>query len=149
MEFEAPEGCIYLPNWMMRMLEFKEEDFAFMKLVELKKGTLVKFQPHFTKFTELSNPGALLEKSMRNYACLTTGDTIYIHHGDMIYPIEITEVQPDEKEHAISVVDTDLEVDFDEPKDYAAYMEQRKEKEMEGFAFPAPSSPGSEQPRDP
>jgi hypothetical protein len=131
MEFDAPEGCIYLPNWMMRMLELKEEEFAFMKKVDLKKGVLVKFQPHFTKFTELSNPRAVLEKAMRNFSCLTKGDTICIHHGDMIYPIDITEVSPDGPGHAISVVDTDLKVDFDEPKDYNEYMEQkRKEKEF-------------------
>jgi hypothetical protein len=112
-------------------LELKTEDFFFIKKVQLAKGRLVKFQPHFTKFTELSNPKVVLERALRNYACLTKGDTIVIHYGDMPFPIDIIDVEPKNPKNAISVIDTDLNVDFEEPKDYNEYMEQKKREEQE------------------
>jgi len=126
MEFSAPEGCAYLPLWMMTLLQLNEEDHFFIKSVELKKGELVTFQPHFTKFTELSNPRAVLERALRNFSCLTKGDTIYVTHDEMVFPIDVVKVQPDTSGRAISVVDTDLKVDFEEPKDYAEYMKQKE-----------------------
>ena len=43
------------------------------------------------------------------------GDTIVIEYNDKLYHIDVLEVQPNE---AISVVETDVEVDFAPPKDY-------------------------------
>jgi ubiquitin fusion degradation protein 1 len=59
LEFTAPEGCVYLPQWIMDQLEIQQEEFVFVKNVVLPKGELVLLQPHFTRFTELSNPRAV------------------------------------------------------------------------------------------
>lgn len=128
MEFSAPEGCAYLPQWMMNMLQLEQEDFFFIRKMDIPKGEIVTFQPHFTKFTELSNPRAVLERALKNFACLTKGDTICITHGDMIFPIDVTAVAPDKSSHAISVLDTDLKVDFEEPQDYQDYLKQKEEE---------------------
>jgi hypothetical protein len=126
MEFDAPEGIAYFPVWIMKMLALNDGDPCFLRKIVLEKGRLVKFQPHFTSFADLSNPKAVLERALKNYSCLTLGDTIIIHYGDMVYPIDITAVEPFSSKKAISIIDTDLNVDFDEPKDYKDYMEQKQ-----------------------
>lgn len=59
-----------------------------------------------------------LERTLRHFACLTKGDTIQIVHGDQIFAVNIIEVTPDTPGHAISVIETDLRVEFKEPIDY-------------------------------
>jgi hypothetical protein len=125
MEFDAPEGIGYFPVWIMKMLAINDGDIVFLKKVVLEKGRLVKFQPHFTSFVDLSNPKAVLERALKNFSCLTLGDTIIIPFGDMVYPIDITAVEPS-KGKAISIIDTDLNVDFDEPKDFKEYMAHKQ-----------------------
>lgn len=143
MEFSAPEGIAYLPVWMMAQLELQDEDQFFIKNVELPKGSLVKFQPHFALFTELSNPKAVLEKCLRNFACLTIGDTFTIFHGDSVFPIDVLHVEPTNRCRAVCTIDTDINVDFEEPKDYPEYL-ARLEKERLAAAPVAPAAASAE-----
>ncbi|CAI0393370.1 unnamed protein product [Linum tenue] len=91
LEFVAEEGLIYLPYWLRN--------------ASLEKGTYVKLQPHSTDFLDVSNPKAILETSLRNYSCLTTGDTILVAYNDKKYYINIVETKPSA---AVSVVETDF-----------------------------------------
>ncbi|GKB86923.1 ubiquitin fusion degradation protein 1 [Tanacetum coccineum] len=63
----------------------------------------------------LSDHKSLLEKTFKDFACLTTGDTIVINHKGEKYLIDIVETKPS---HAISLFDIDCEVDFATPLDY-------------------------------
>lgn len=76
LEFVAEEGTCYLPYWMMENLLVGEEDEIIITSVSLQKGTYVSLQPHQTAFIDLSNPKAILEIELTNYACLMQGDTI-------------------------------------------------------------------------
>lgn len=67
-----------------------------------------------------------LETSLRSYSCLTTGDTIMVAYNNKKYYIDIVETKPSS---AVSIIETDCEVDFAPPLDY-------KEPEK-----PAPSAP--------
>ncbi|CAI0393368.1 unnamed protein product [Linum tenue] len=115
LEFVAEEGLIYLPYWMMENLLLQEGDLVQLRNASLEKGTYVKLQPHSTDFLDVSNPKAILETSLRNYSCLTTGDTILVAYNDKKYYINIVETKPSA---AVSVVETDCEVDFAPPLDY-------------------------------
>jgi len=115
MEFTAPEGHAYFPFWMMSGLCLQNGDIVDIKSVTLQKGNYVKFQPHKTKFTMLSNPRIVLEKALRAFSCLTQGGTIAIKHGQQQFFLDIIETRPGS---AITIIDTDVNVDFAPPKDY-------------------------------
>lgn len=56
-----------------------------------------------------------LETTLRNYSCLTTGDSIMVAYNNKKYYIDIIETKPS---NAISIIETDCEVDFAPPLDY-------------------------------
>ncbi|OIV93453.1 hypothetical protein TanjilG_10085 [Lupinus angustifolius] len=115
LEFIAEEGMIYMPYWMMENMLLQEGDIVRVKNVTLPKGTYVKLQPHTMDFLDISNPKAILETTLRNFSCLTTGDSIMVAYNNKKYYIDIIESKP---ANAISIIETDCEVDFAPPLDY-------------------------------
>ncbi|KAM7522174.1 hypothetical protein LguiA_012076 [Lonicera macranthoides] len=115
LEFVADEGIIYLPYWMMENMLLQEGDIVNVKNSSLSKGTYVKLQPHTKDFLDVSNPKAILETTLRSYSCLTTGDTIMVAYNNKKFYIDIVETKPSA---AISIIETDCEVDFAPPLDY-------------------------------
>eukprot|EP00064_Thunnus_orientalis_P013728 superscaffoldBa00002286_g13768 len=57
----------------------------------------------------------LLENALRNFACLTTGDVIAINYNEKIYELRVMETKPDK---AVSIIECDMNVDFDAPLGY-------------------------------
>ncbi|XP_031276329.1 ubiquitin recognition factor in ER-associated degradation protein 1-like [Pistacia vera] len=100
---------------MMEVMKIQEYDSIKLKNVSLMKAEHMKLQPHTQDFLKLSNPKALLETSLRNFSCLTTGDTIMIMHDNKKLYINILETKPSP---AVCMIDTDCEVDFAPPLDY-------------------------------
>lgn len=125
MEFTAEEGCAYVPHWMMENLLLSPGDFILFSNVSLPKGTFVQFQPFLTAFTELSDPKVVLERALRKFTCLTKGDRLVIEFGPKKYELEVREVRPG---NAVSIIETDMTVDFFEPKDFKA-VEAKREAE--------------------
>lgn len=115
LEFIADEGFAYLPYWMMQNLDLEEGQVVTLRSISLPKGSFVKLQPHSTDFLDITNPRAVLETTLRGFSCLTVGDTIPIYYNDKTYWINIIEAKP---EDAISVIETDCNVDFAPPLDY-------------------------------
>jgi len=115
LEFIADEGMVFMPYWMMQNLLLSEGDMVSFKNATLPKGKYVKLQPHTKDFLDISNPKAVLERTLRNYACLSVGDSILVHYNNKNYFIDIVEAKPQE---AVSIVETDCEVDFAPPLDY-------------------------------
>mmetsp|Transcript_18646 Transcript_18646/g.27891 ORF Transcript_18646/g.27891 Transcript_18646/m.27891 type:complete len:199 (-) Transcript_18646:133-729(-) len=56
-----------------------------------------------------------LERALRAFSCLTKGGTIAIKHGQQQFYLDIIETKPG---NAITIIDTDVNVDFAPPKDY-------------------------------
>ncbi|GLJ57612.1 hypothetical protein SUGI_1353770 [Cryptomeria japonica] len=115
LEFVAEEGIIYMPLWMMENMLLQPGDIVKLKHTTLPKGTSLKLQPHTKNLLDISNPKAFLEVSLRNFSCLTTGDTIKLDYNNTIYCINIVETKP---ESAISVFDADVAppLDYKEPE---------------------------------
>eukprot|EP00898_Chlorokybus_atmophyticus_P008264 jgi/Chlat1/8439/Chrsp80S07852 len=115
LEFIADEGVIYMPYWMMQNLLLEEGDLVKLRSATLPKGTYVKLRPHSSDFLEITNPKAVLETSLRSFSCLTSGDSIMVAYNNKKYYIDIVETKPS---HAVSIIETDCEVDFAPPLDY-------------------------------
>ncbi|KAL4459081.1 hypothetical protein ABPG75_013946 [Micractinium tetrahymenae] len=128
LEFVADEGMVYMPYWMMENLLLQEGDVVTLRSATLPKGTFVKLQPHSSDFLDITNPRAVLETTLRSFSCLTVGDTIPINYNNKRYFIDIIEAKPND---AISVIETDCNVDFAPPLDY-------KEPERQPAQQPAP-----------
>ncbi|CAG8464694.1 15596_t:CDS:10 [Acaulospora morrowiae] len=119
LEFIAEEGRVYLPHWMMQTLSLEQGDHIDIKNATLPLGTFVKIQPQAVDFLDISDPKAVLEKAFRNFTTLTQGDIIQINYNNKIYEILVLEVKPSGNNvDGISIVETDLEVDFAPPVGY-------------------------------
>ncbi|CDO66664.1 ubiquitin fusion degradation protein UFD1, putative [Plasmodium reichenowi] len=120
LEFISDEGTCHMPYWMMQQLNLKEGDIVRVTSVSLPKGTFVKLKPCSKDFMELSNHRAVLETALRNYATLTIGDNIVIHYLGKTYEIKIVDLKP---AFACTIIETDVEVEFEEPIDHSAAVQ--------------------------
>ncbi|CAL1394084.1 unnamed protein product [Linum trigynum] len=116
-EFTAEEGNAHVLSWMMENLQLKERDEVRIKSVRLERGSYVKLQPHSVEFfASIRNLKDALEASFNHsFFCVTTGDTILISHWGKEFYLNVVETRPGP---AVSLVDTDCEVEFDTPLDY-------------------------------
>ena len=136
MEFSAEEGVCYLPYWMMQSLLLESGHIVDVLNVTIPKGSFVKLQPHTTAFTQLDNPRVVLERALRSFSCLTQGDTIAIQHGEQQFYLDVVEVKPG---RAISIIETDVNVDFAPPKD----MPESDARHPNSASVPSSHSAGS------
>ncbi|KAI9836961.1 MAG: Ubiquitin recognition factor in ER-associated degradation protein 1 [Sclerophora amabilis] len=118
LEFIAEEGKIYLPFWIMQTLLLEPGDLLQIKSTDLPPGSFIKVQPQSTAFLDISDPKAVLENVMRNFSCLTKGDVFSFDYNEQIYEMAVLEAKPQTDKNAISVLETDLEVDFAPPVGY-------------------------------
>ena len=114
-EFTAEEGTCYIPSNMFDRLCLEEGQQVNLRALALPPGTFIKIQPHKTEFINNPNPKTILEYNLRNYICVTEGDTISVKFGKKFYKIDILECKPSK---AIRTLNCDLVVDFAPPKDY-------------------------------
>lgn len=147
----------------MLNMSLQEGDILQVKNISLVKGTYIKLQPHTQDFLDISNPKAMfvvfrlnifwilshafeklsflhsffcsLETTLRSYSCLTTGDTIMVPYNNKQYFINVVEAKPSS---AVSIIETDCEVDFAPPLDYKEpekpqKLTPSKKRALEGF----------------
>ena len=114
-EFTAEEGTCYILYNMFEKLCLIEGQTVNIRNIELKAGTFIKLKPHLTEFINNPNPKTILEYNLRNYFCVTEGDTISVKFGKKIYKIDIIQCKPNK---AIRTLNCDIVVDFEAPKDY-------------------------------
>jgi len=138
LEFVAEEGICYMPFWMMQNLLIDEGSIVQIKSTRLSLGSFVKFQPHTSNFLDISNPKAVLENSLRKFSALTKGDVIVINYNNRNYYLTVLETKPAD---AISILETDISVDFAPPLDYKEPI--RPETTTANVSTPAMSIPGS------
>ena len=120
-EFTAEEGTCYIPSNMFERLNLMEGQIVNIRNVTLKGGSFIKLKPHKTEFINNPNPKTILEYNLRNYFCVTEGDTISVKFGKNIYKIDVVQCKPSK---AIRTLNCDIEVDFESPKDYKEPIKQ-------------------------
>lgn len=118
LEFIAEEGRIYLPHWMMKTLKLEEGDLLQVLTTDLPQGSFVQLEPQSPDFLNISDPKAVLENTMRNFSTLTKGDIFQFSYNENVYEVAVLQVKPETANMAISVIETDLSVDFATPKGY-------------------------------
>ncbi|KAI9295722.1 ubiquitin fusion degradation protein UFD1 [Neoconidiobolus thromboides FSU 785] len=116
LEFIAEEGRVYIPQWMLESLQATEGDIIDICSTSLPLGTFVKIQPQSPDFLDITDPKAVLENAFRNFSCLTKQEIITISYNNKLYDILVMEIKPEGR--GISIIETDLEVDFAEPLGY-------------------------------
>ncbi|WWC73847.1 uncharacterized protein I206_107819 [Kwoniella pini CBS 10737] len=121
LEFIADEGIVHLPAWMMKTLNLTEGEPIRLTGAKLPKGKMVKIQAQSTDFLQVSDAKAVLESALRFYSVLTKNDIIEITYNSLTFEFLIMEtyaVSGETSSGGISVIDTDLEVDFETPVGY-------------------------------
>lgn len=91
----------------MHNLVLEEGDIIQIESVSLPVATFSKFQPQSPDFLDITNPKAVLENALRNFACLTTGDLIAIKYNSKIYELCVLETKPG---NAVSIIECDMNV---------------------------------------
>ncbi|XP_077291322.1 ubiquitin fusion-degradation 1-like isoform X2 [Arctopsyche grandis] len=115
LEFIADEGKVYLPHWMMHNLVLEEGSPLQIESVSLPVATFSRFQPFSVDFLDITNPKAVLENGLRNFACLTTGDVIAIKYNSKLYEMCVLETKPG---NAVTIIECDMNVEFAPPVGY-------------------------------
>ncbi|KAH8593742.1 putative ubiquitin fusion degradation protein Ufd1 [Bisporella sp. PMI_857] len=118
LEFVAEEGKVYLPPWMMDTLLVEMGDILQIRSTSLKPASFVKIQPQSTNFLEITDPKAVLEMAFRNFATLTQGDIFKFKYNETIYEVAVLEVKPTSEKMGVSMIETDVSVDFAPPLGY-------------------------------
>ena len=109
LEFTAePEICI-IPSNMFDRLCLKEGQKIIISLVTLATGKFVKMRPRNKEI--LDYPKSIIEHNLRNYFCLTEGDTISINYQKKIHKFDILECKPNK---AIKILNCDLEIELEQ-----------------------------------
>ena len=104
---------------MLETLSLEPGDLLQIKSTDLPSGQFVKLQAQSTSFLDISDPKAVLENAFRNFSCLTVGDIFTFAYNDSVYSMKVLETKPGiAAKGAISVLETDLEVDFAPPVGY-------------------------------
>jgi ubiquitin fusion degradation protein 1 len=103
---------------MMQTLLLEPGDLLQTKSTDLPPGQFIKLQPQDTNFLDISDPKAVLETAFRNFSCLTQGDIFTFLYNETTYEIAVLEVKPQGEKKAVSVQETDIEVDFAPPVGY-------------------------------
>ena len=125
-EFTADEGTVYMPYWMMQQLELQEGSIVTVRQTEMMPGTFAKIPPHSKDFLDISNPRAVLEKHLRDYSCMTKGDVFQFTYNGKKFAFNVLQVRPGT---AVSIVETDMNVDFAPPLDYVEPEPVKKKEE--------------------
>lgn len=102
----------------MKTLQLEVGDLLEVKSTSLSSAQFVKLQPQSPNFLEITDPKAVLEKSFRDFSCLTKGDIFSFEYNNEIYDVAVLEVKPESEKMGVSMLETDVEVDFAPPVGY-------------------------------
>lgn len=103
---------------MMQTLLLDVGDMIQIKSTSLELARRVKLQPQSPAFLEISDPKAVLERAFRNFATLTKGDVFNFEYNDEVFDVAVLEVKPETEKNGVSMLETDVEVDFAPPVGY-------------------------------
>lgn len=145
LEFSAREGTCLMTSNMLNMLSAGGIEAMIKYVPPPPQGTFVKFQPMKKEFIELSNPKAVLERSLIKYCCLTKGEIIQINYIDIIYELKVVEVKSGSSaKDTVNIIDSNLDLEFEAPVDYVepafSHTESSKESVSSSISIPLEDS---------
>lgn len=119
---------------MMETLQLDVGDMIQMRTTSLDLAKLVRLQPQSVNFLDISDPRAVLEKAFRNFATLTAGDVFNFEYNDDVYSVAVLNVKPESEKMGVSMIETDVSVDFAPP---VGYVEPERQPRTSGTSTPA------------
>lgn len=126
LDFSLDDDEVIVPSWIFEQLSLDTARDVFIMYKEIEEGDGIKLLPHSVDFLEIENPKKELEKTLANYHVLSYGDEILLDFEDIgKCRFTITKIFPEHLD-SIYIVDTDLNVDFDEPLGYKEKLESEK-----------------------
>ncbi|KAL1838891.1 hypothetical protein VTJ49DRAFT_2082 [Mycothermus thermophilus] len=143
LEFTAEEGRAYIPQWMMQTLQLDVGDMIQVKTTSLELARLVKLQPQSVRFLDITDPRSVLEKAFRNFAALTKGDVFSFEYNDEIYEVAVLDVKPQTEKMGVSMIETDVSVDFAPPVGYVEPERQPRGATGSGTSTPRSTGPAT------
>ena len=132
-EFKEFNENVFIPQHFIDNLGIEIGSQINLTLLNFKvnKGQSIKIKPHTSDFLEIMDPKHFLENHLtKRYTTLSKGQTIIIPNENSNILIDILECEPS---NTISIIDTDLEVDFEAPWDYVEPENIPKKEETETF----------------
>jgi ubiquitin fusion degradation protein 1 len=137
LDFTAEPGIAVLPKWMHEQLSIDGTVPVEIECASAPRGEFIKLLPQQKEFLDVENPKAELEAALRNYQVLSHGDTIELALEGEFKTMMFTVVGIRPVGEVISIIDTDLEVEFLPPADYKEESESARlfieEKEVGGI----------------
>lgn len=113
LDFTAPQGKVCLPRDVLRSLTGNMDPAQVgtvrVRYVKLPGGEFAKLQPMEKAFQQVDDIKAGLEGALLTRCTLTEGDIVSVSDGETLHDLRVLELKP---ESAISIVETDLEVDI-------------------------------------
>jgi hypothetical protein len=101
---------------ILQELFIDENSEVNLEVIKLPKGNKVKIQPSNKDFLEIEDFKSVLEHNLvQNYNVISKGSNITIEHQSKLYDLQIIELEPQD---AVSLFNTDIEVEFIPPADY-------------------------------
>ena len=115
---ESEQNNIYMPDWMFENLYLEINQNVSIKFVEnkIESGEKIIIQPHDSLFLTIENHRELLEHELSHFNIIKKNTSISINYNDNKYAISIIDVKPGSD--FISLINTDIEVEFVPPLDY-------------------------------
>lgn len=117
----------------MQTLQLDVGDMIQVKTTSLELAKLVKLQAQSTNFLDISDPRAVLEKAFRNFAALTKGDVFNFEYNDEVYDMAVLDVKPETDKMGVSMIETDVSVEFAPP---VGYVEPERQPRGSGTSTP-------------
>lgn len=109
----------------MQTLLLDTGDLVQIKSTDLPSASLVKLQPQDVNFLDITDPKAVLEKAFRAFSTLTKGDIFSFKYNETIYDVAVLEVKPISDKLGVSMLETDVSVDFAAPVGYVEPQSSR------------------------
>lgn len=126
LDFQLETSEIHVPTWMFEQLSLDPFTTIAIEPIKSIKGTGIKLLPHSVDFLSIESPKKELELALKNYHVLSAGDEILLNFEDIgRCRFTVTKIIPEDAD-SIYIVDTDLNVDFDEPIGYKEKIENEK-----------------------
>ncbi len=91
----------------MHNIGANEGDVVVVENTTAEIGKFALFEPQSVDFLDISNPTALLENALRNFACITKGEIIVIHYNNRIYELKVLDTKPTD---VLNITECDMDV---------------------------------------
>ncbi len=108
-----------------------------LRYMKLPKCTYIKLKPKFHDFYHIEAVKRCLEENLSFHTSITLNDLLLIKYRGDEFPLLVTDVKP---ERYGSLLNTDVEVDFDYSEEYEQKKKEEQAKNVAAPIEPLPSS---------